>query len=101
MAILSFLILAIAMLWVAWHMFFIRRALRHGEPVMPPAFAATSLFALSIGLVVCLDVSFLHLVWLFPLSFFLGLVVLFFPLGVRVIMACMGLLAGLKHDQES
>ena len=100
MNILSSLILGIALLWVGWQVLATRRALRQGEPVMPPALAATLVFALSIVLVVILGASPLHLLWLFPLSFLLGFMMLLFPLGVHLIMACLGLLAGLKPHQK-
>jgi hypothetical protein len=39
--------------------------------------------------------SSLHRVWLFPLSFVLGIAMLLFPAGQLLVMACLGLLAGL------
>jgi hypothetical protein len=51
--------------------------------------------------VIVLGASPLHLLWWFPLSFVLGVVVLTFPAGVTFTMACLGLLAGLKPMQNS
>jgi hypothetical protein len=75
-----------------------RRKLRHGEIVVPPLFAATLVFILFILVVWALEASPLHLLWLFPLSFVLGIAVLLFPAGQgqQLVMACLGLLAGLK-----
>ena len=100
MKILSSLILLIALLWVGWQVLATRRALRQGEAVMPPAFAATLVFALSILLVLILGASPLHLIWLFPVSIVLGFKMLLFPWGVNITMACLGLLAGLKPHQK-
>jgi hypothetical protein len=51
-------------------------------------------FLLSILVVVAIGASPLHLLWLFPLSFVLGLGLVLFPLGVELTFACLGLLAG-------
>lgn len=52
-------------------------------------------FCLFIFVVWAMGASSLHLVWLFPLSFVLGIAVLLFPAGQLLVMACLGLLAGL------
>jgi hypothetical protein len=56
---------------------------------------------LGIVAVIALGASPLHLLWWFPLSVVLGVVVLMFPAGVTFTMACLGLLAGLKPRQDS
>jgi hypothetical protein len=96
MAILGAVIMVVAIGWVIAQLLTTRRRLRHGEIVVPPLFAATLVFLLFILVVWAMDASPLHPLWLFPLSFVLGFAVLLFPLGQHLVMACMGLLAGLK-----
>ena len=101
MAILSTVIMVVAILWVIAQLLTTRRRARQGEIVMPPLFAATLIFILFILLVWVMGASPLHLLWLFPLSFVLGIAVLLFPLGQLLVMACLGLLAGLRGHHES
>ena len=100
MAILSTVIMVVAIGWVIAQLLTTRRRLREGEIVVPPLFAATLVFILFIILVWVMGASPLHLLWLFPLSFVLGIAVLLFPLGQLLVMACMGLLAGLKGRDQ-
>lgn len=51
----------------------------HGDIIVPPVFASTLLFALGVIVVQVLDVSSLHLLWWFPVTFVPGIVVLTFP----------------------
>src|SRR5215510_7289890 len=78
-----------------------RRRLRTGQIVIPPLFAATLVFLLCILVIAALGVSPLHLLWLFPLSFVLGLALVLFPPGVKLTLVCLGLLAGLPSLNES
>lgn len=94
-------IVVVAIAWVVGLLVAIRHQLRSGGIVVPPMFASTLLFALGIVAVIVLGASPLHLLWWFPLSFVLGVVVLTFPAGVTFTMACLGLLAGLKPMQNS
>jgi hypothetical protein len=89
-----------AILWVLSQMVVTRRKLRTGQVVIPPLFAATLLFLVAILMVAALGVSPLHLLWLFLLSFVLGLALLLFPPGVKLTLACLGLLAGLPSLDE-
>ena len=101
MAILSTVIRVVAIIWVIAQLLTTRRRGRQGEIVVPPLLAATLVFILFILVVWIMGASPLHLVWLFPLSFVLGIAILFFPAGQRLVMACLGLLAGLKRRHES
>ena len=96
MAILSTVIMVVAIGWVIAQLLTTRRRLREGEIVVPPLFAATLVFILFILVVWAIGASPLHLLWLFPLSFVLGIAVLLFPVGQQLVMACLGLLAGLN-----
>ncbi len=95
MAILSTVIMLAAIGWVIVQLLITRRRLRNGEIDVPPLFAATLVFSLFIFVVWAMGASSLHLVWSFPLSFVLGIAVLLFPAGQLLVMACLGLLAGL------
>ena len=96
MTIFSTGIMVAAIGWVIVQLLTTRRRLRKGEIVVPPLFAATLVFILFILVVGAMGASPLHLLWLFPLSFVLGIAVLLFPVGQQLVMACLGLLAGLK-----
>ena len=90
-----------AIIWVIAQLLTTRRRVRQGEIVVPPLFAATLVFILFILVVWIKGASPLHLLWLFHLSFVLGIAVLLFPAGQLLVMACLGLLAGLKGRHES
>ena len=96
MAILGTVIMVLAIGWVIVQLLTTRRRLRSGEIVVPPLFAATLVFVLFMLVVWAMGASPLHLLWLFPLSFVIGIAVLLFPAGQQLVMACLGLLAGLK-----
>jgi hypothetical protein len=98
MAILSTVILVAAIAWAMAELIGTRRKRRNDEIVMPPRFAATLVFILCI--VIVTGASAFHLLWLFPLSFVLGISLLLFPASQKLVMACLGLLAGLKGHHE-
>lgn len=100
MELLNTVVLWVAIVWVVWVVLATRHQLRTGDIVVPPMFASTLLFALGVIVVFVLDVSSLHLLWWFPVTFVLGIVVLTFPAGVHFTMNCLALLAGPKphHD---
>jgi hypothetical protein len=100
MAILSTVIVVAAIAWAMAELIGTRRKLRNGEIVMPPRFAATLVFILCIVIVIVTGASAFHLLWLFPLSFVLGISLLLFPASQKLVMACLGLLAGLKGHHE-
>jgi hypothetical protein len=76
------------MLWVTSQLFVTRRRLRTGQVVIPPLFAAMLVFVLCILLIAAIGASPLHLLWLFLLSFVLGVALLVFPAGMKLTMAC-------------
>jgi hypothetical protein len=96
MWIISKVVLLLAILWTVWQLLHIRARIRNGDIVMPPMIASTLVFAVFIVLVMILGSSPFHLFWLFPLSFPLGLLVFLFPVGTKVIMALMVILAGIN-----
>lgn len=100
MAILNTVILVAAIAWAMAELIGTRRKLRNGESVMLPRFAATLVFILCILIVIVTGGSAFHLLWLFPLSFVLGISLLLFPASQKLLMACLGLLATLKGHNE-
>lgn len=101
MALLSTAVMLAAIIWVIAQLLSTRRTAHRGGIVFPPLFAATLVFILFILVVWITDTSPLHLLWLFPLSFVLGIAILLFPVGQLLVMACLGLVAGLKDRHES
>ena len=87
-------VFVLAIVWPLWQLVHVRRQLRRGAMVVPPMVAATLVFALGIIVVIVTGVSPLHLVWWFPCSFIIGLVVLVFPLGTHLLLRFLVLLAG-------
>lgn len=100
MAILNAVILVAAIAWSVGELIATRRKLRTGQAVKIPRFAATLVFVLFIILVFVLGASAFHLLWLFPVSAVIGATLLFFSAGQQLVMACLGLLAGLKGRYE-
>jgi hypothetical protein len=99
-AIVSQGVLVLAIVWTLWQFVHVRRQLRRGAIVVPPLVAATLIFALGIIVVIVTGVSPLHLIWWFPCSFILGLVVLVFPLGTHLLLYFLVLLAESMESSE-
>ncbi len=95
MNIIRLVVLGAAITWVMRQLFVTRKRLRTGQIVIPPLFAATLVFLLCILLIVGSGASPLHLLWLFLLSFVLGLALVLFPAGVKVTLLCLSFLAGM------
>jgi hypothetical protein len=93
-------VFVLALVWTLWQLVHVRRQLRSGAIVVPPLVAATLVFALGIIVITVTGVSPLHLVWWFPCSFIIGLVVLVFPLGTPLLLRFLVLLAGPMESSE-
>jgi hypothetical protein len=100
MAMISQGIVVLAIVWTLWQLVHVRRQLRRGAIVVPPMVAATLVFALGTIVVIVTGVSPLHLIWWFPCSFIIGLVVLVFPLGTHLLLRFLVLLAGSIESRE-
>jgi hypothetical protein len=101
MAMISQGVLVLAMVWTLWQLVHVRRQLRRGAIVVPPLVAATLVFALGIIVVIVTGVSPLHLLWWFPCSFIIGLVVLVFPLGTATASPLSGAVSGVAGEQRA
>ncbi len=100
MGIFKTIMWAVALLWVAYVLILTRYQLRNGEPVSPPMFASTMMFALGMAVLLLLGGSSLHLLWWFPVSALLGVLLMVFRTWTNFNMACLGWLAGLKPVKD-
>ena len=103
MRLIHALVVLAAILWIGGVWMATAWQLRHGEPVSPPLFASTNLFAAGVLLLLLgSGASPLHLLWWFPLSAVLGVLLLAFPFWVGLNRAGLSLLAGqsLRHSSS-
>lgn len=94
-------VFVLAIVWTLWRIVRIRRQLRRGDVLIPPLIAGTLVFALGIIAVIVTGVSPLHLVWWFPCSFIVGLAVLLFPLGTRLLLGFFGAVSNADGEQRA
>ena len=99
MELFSKIILALAIVWTIWRIVDIRSKVRKGEIVVPPFVASLLIFALFIVLIITMRASPFHLLWLFPLSLLLGIVILLFPFGRKFIMTFLTILVTHRNDR--
>ena len=99
MGIVEKLILAIAIVWTIWRIFDIRSKAINGEMIIPPFVASLLIFILFIISIIILGASPFHLLWLFPLSLLLGIVVLLFPFGRKFIMTFLTILVTHRNNR--
>jgi hypothetical protein len=93
-------VLVLAVVWTVGQILHTRIQVRTGGIVVPLLVASTLVFALFIVVILITGLSPLHLIWLFPISFVFGIVVLVFPVGTRLILGMLALLAlsaGRRH----
>jgi len=100
MEIVGKMVLIVAIGWAIWQIYRVRIQVRNREIIAPPIVAATFVFALFIVIIMISGASPFHLVWLFLLSFVLGIILLSFPFGVKLIMGFLTMLANVEHHHE-
>jgi hypothetical protein len=93
------LILAIAIVWTIWRIFDIRSKALKGEIIIPPFVALLIIFSVFIISIIIIGASPFHLLWLFPLSLLLGIIVLLFSFGRKLIMAFLTILFMHKNNR--
>ncbi len=81
MAVMSTIVLVISVVGVLWFIVNMRSHLRRGGIILPFSVSAMLLFSFCIVFIVLLNISALHLLWLFPVCLVAG----FFILGVSVV----------------
>ena len=93
-------ILALSIIWVLWQFIRTRRRGRKGEIIVPPFFAALLIFSVCVIGVITLRISPFHFMWLFPVSYLLGTVVLLFPVVQKTTMTFLLMLAMPRSLEE-
>ena len=93
-------ILALSIIWVLWQFIRTRRRGRKGEIIVPPFFAALLIFGLCVIGVIALRISPFHFIWLFPVSYLLGTVLLLFPVVQKTTMTFLLMLAMPRSLEE-
>ena len=94
------LVVLVALVWVGWVWLTVARPLRRGAPISPPLFASANLFAMGVLLLLGIGASPLHLLWWFPFSAVLGVLLLALPVWVRFNMSCLSWLTGWVHRRD-
>ena len=94
------LVVLAALGWVLWVWLAVAGQLRSGTPISPPLFASANLFALGVLLLLGIGASPLHLLWWFPLSAVLGVLLLALPVWVRFNLSCLSGLTGWVHRRD-
>jgi hypothetical protein len=73
-----------SILWVIWSMLSLRNAVVEGEGIFPASITSVLLFIIGIVTILIFHLSPLHLIWLFVLSFPLGLLAIITPIGQQI-----------------
>ncbi len=73
-----------SILWVIWSMLSLRNAVVEGEGIFPASITSVLLFIIGIVTILIFHLSPLHLIWLFVLSFPLGLLAMMTPIGQQI-----------------
>ena len=93
-------VLATACLWVVWQVLSLRNMALNGGGIIPPAITSLIIFIIFLALVVASQLSSLHLIWLFFLSLVLGFVAIIFPVGQKIAMGFLAILAMTGKSNE-
>ena len=94
------IVLATALVWVVWQVLSLRDITLNGGTIVPPTITSLIIFVIFLALVVAFQFSSLHLIWLFILSLVLGFVAIIFPVGQKIAMGFLGILAMTGKSQE-
>ena len=94
------IVLATALVWVVWQVISLRNMTLNGGTIIPPAITSLMIFIIFLALVVAFQFSSLHLIWLFILSLVLGFVAIIFPVGQKIAMGFLGILAMTGKSKE-
>lgn len=73
-----------SILWVIWSMLSLRNAVLEGGGIFPASITSVLLFIIGIVTILIFHLSPLHLIWLFILSFPLGLLAMTTPIGQQI-----------------
>ena len=76
--------LSTSIFWVIWSMLSLRNAVVEGDGIFPASITSVLLFLIGIVTILIFHLSPLHLIWLFVLSFPLGLLAMMTPIGQQI-----------------
>ncbi len=86
-------ILVLAIIWPIWQIFSLRKKVIKGSVIIPPFITALFVFIIFVLIVTIFGLSPFHFLWLFPLSFVIGFVLIAFPLVQIITMSFLSILA--------
>lgn len=103
MSVIQWLVVGAALAWIALVLMGTYYELHRGQGIVsPPIFASTLMFALGMGVLWLLGASPLHLLWWFPLSAVLAVVLLMVSsTWTNFNMRCLSWLASIKPPDDS
>jgi hypothetical protein len=93
MPLLENILLVIVIVWVALNLASARSNARKGETVFLPAYSSTLVLSIMIVITIASGLSRLHLLWMFPLSFVLGIILLAIPFTATLIIGSVAILS--------
>jgi hypothetical protein len=93
-------VLATAVVWVLWQVISLRNMALNGGSIFPTGITSLIIFIIFLALVIALQLSSLHLIWLFFLSLVLGFVAIIFPVGQKIAIGFLGILAMTGKSQK-
>lgn len=93
-------VLVTAVVWILWQVISLRNMALNGGGIVPPAITSLIIFIIFLALVVAFQLSSLHLIWLFILSLVLGFVAIIFPVGQKIAMGFLAILAMTGKSKE-
>ncbi|MEM8719293.1 MAG: hypothetical protein AAGE84_08280 [Cyanobacteria bacterium P01_G01_bin.39] len=91
MEIVEKITLITSVLWVIWSMLSLRNAVVEGEGIFPASITSVLLLIIGIVTILIFHLSPLHLIWIFVLSFPLGLLAVMTPIGQQLGMGVLAL----------
>jgi hypothetical protein len=99
MAVLSTIVLVVSVVGVLMFMLKVRSHVRSGGILFPPSIPAALLFSLCIIFILLLNISALHLIWLFPICFVAGFFILGIPIIRKIVFRFVAMLAYQKDNE--
>ena len=93
-------VLATACLWVVWQVLSLRNMALNGGAIIPPAITSLIIFIVFLASVVAFQLSSFHLIWLFILSLVIGFIAIVFPIGQKIAMGFLAILAMTGKSKE-
>ena len=91
--------LSTSIFWVIWSMLSLRNAVVEGDGIFPASITSVLLFLIGIVTILIFHLSPLHLIWLFVLSFPLGLLAMMTPIGQQIGIGVLALFSLTKTEE--